>query len=297
MSQIPSYPSIYALGHRAVADLFAGDEVVIEEKFDGSQFSFAALDGVLHCRSKGVAIEIAAPDKLFAAAVEHVRSVFPLLRPEHVYRCECIARQKHNVLTYDRVPAGSLVLFDVELPGQNFMTPEQKYDEAMRLGIEPHQQLGRNYGGAVADLEGLLNRTSSLGGCKIEGVVVKNYARFGIDKKILIGKFVSPEFKEKHQQQPAKPGKADHLALLIAELRTEARWRKAVQHLRENGVDVGIPEAIGPLIREIQADVLKDETAFIQERLLAAFQREITNGIVRGFPEWFKQQLAEGQIS
>jgi len=174
MSQIPSYPSIYALGHRAVADLFAGDEVVIEEKFDGSQFSFAALDGVLHCRSKGVAIEVAAPDKLFAAAVEHVRSVFPLLRPEHVYRCECIARQKHNVLTYDRVPAGSLVLFDVELPGQNFMTPEQKYDEAMRLGIEPHQQLGRNYGGAVTDLEGLLNRTSSLGGCKIEGVVVKN---------------------------------------------------------------------------------------------------------------------------
>lgn len=295
MSQIPSYPSIYALGHRAVADLFAGDEVVIEEKFDGSQFSFAVLGGELHCRSKGVAIDIAAPDKLFAIAVATVKSVQHLLLPEHVYRCECIARPKHNVLTYERVPAGNLVLFDVELPGQNFMDTQQKFDEARRLSIEPGFQLGR--GGPPESLPKLLDCISILGGCKIEGVVVKNYARFGVDKKILIGKFVSTEFKEKHQRQWPKPGKSDHVALLISELRNEARWRKAVQHLRDDGVDVGIPEAIGPLIREIIADTLKDETVFIQERLFEIFRREISSGITRGFPEWFKQQLAEGQIA
>lgn len=33
-----SYPSIYALGHRAIVDLLKGP-VFIEEKIDGSQFS------------------------------------------------------------------------------------------------------------------------------------------------------------------------------------------------------------------------------------------------------------------
>jgi ATP-dependent RNA circularization protein (DNA/RNA ligase family) len=36
---ILSYPSIYALGHRAIRELFDGP-VVVEEKIDGSQFSF-----------------------------------------------------------------------------------------------------------------------------------------------------------------------------------------------------------------------------------------------------------------
>ena len=38
-----SYPSIFALGHRALAELFL-DPVVVEEKVDGSQFSFGLFE-------------------------------------------------------------------------------------------------------------------------------------------------------------------------------------------------------------------------------------------------------------
>ena len=34
-----SFPSVYAVGHAALADLFL-DDVIVEEKVDGSQFSF-----------------------------------------------------------------------------------------------------------------------------------------------------------------------------------------------------------------------------------------------------------------
>ena len=46
-----SYPKVYALGHPATKDIFSG-EVLVEEKIDGSQFSFGVIDGVLRTRSK-----------------------------------------------------------------------------------------------------------------------------------------------------------------------------------------------------------------------------------------------------
>jgi hypothetical protein len=53
MSSWHSYPSIYNLGHRALTDLFSGGLVLVQEKVDGSQFSFGLIDGVVRFRSKG----------------------------------------------------------------------------------------------------------------------------------------------------------------------------------------------------------------------------------------------------
>ena len=39
LNQISSYPKIYSLGHAAILDLLDG-RVIVEEKVDGSQFSF-----------------------------------------------------------------------------------------------------------------------------------------------------------------------------------------------------------------------------------------------------------------
>ena len=64
MNHIPSYPSIYALGHRAIAEILSSP-VVIEEKIDGSQFSMCRTDGVLSCRSKGKDMILDAPEKMF----------------------------------------------------------------------------------------------------------------------------------------------------------------------------------------------------------------------------------------
>lgn len=50
--ELNSIPKIYTLGTRFNAAIFDGP-VVIQEKVDGSQFSFKYEDGVLQCRSKG----------------------------------------------------------------------------------------------------------------------------------------------------------------------------------------------------------------------------------------------------
>ena len=53
---IRSYPKVFNLGHAAMADLLGGN-VVVQEKVDGSQFSFARTDsGQLLFRSKGAEI-------------------------------------------------------------------------------------------------------------------------------------------------------------------------------------------------------------------------------------------------
>ena len=52
MSSWHNYASIFALGHKALQELL-WDDVVIEEKVDGSQFSFGLIDGTLRFRPKG----------------------------------------------------------------------------------------------------------------------------------------------------------------------------------------------------------------------------------------------------
>lgn len=63
-----SYPSSFAIGHRALKELLY-DPVIVEEKVDGSQFSFGLFKneetGALEykCRSKGAQLNLEAPEK------------------------------------------------------------------------------------------------------------------------------------------------------------------------------------------------------------------------------------------
>jgi hypothetical protein len=79
-----TYPKIYNLGHPAILEIFQ-DEVIVEEKVDGSQFSFGVLNGELQCRSKGKKQMIEAPDKLFDKAVETIQGLKDKLEPGWVY--------------------------------------------------------------------------------------------------------------------------------------------------------------------------------------------------------------------
>lgn len=292
---ISSYPSIYTLGHRYLSELFNGP-VVIQEKIDGSQFSFGVVDGKLQCRSRGQEIHIDAPEKMFADAVASVRRIRISLPEGYTFRCEYLQKPKHNTLAYSRVPAGNLMLFDVEA-GFGYANSESIKDWAGILGIEPVPTLidedltGHN---PIEIIQAFIDhRISCLGGCKIEGVVVKNYNQFGPDKKILIGKFVSPAFKEvhRHEWKKANPTQHDIVQSIIADYKTSPRWCKAIQHLAERGELVNAPEDIGKLIREVQADVAKEETDEIKNRLFHHFWPQIARGIIAGLPEFYKARL------
>jgi hypothetical protein len=300
MNSWHSYPSIYALGHRAIADLLTGD-VLVEEKVDGSQFSFGVTeDGEIKVRSKGVQLHPDAPEKMFANAVASVKERARLLRPGWTYRGEYLAKPKHNSLAYDRIPRGHIIIFDINPEHESYLPYEQKEDEATRIGLETVALIYRGKVSGIADFRMFLDRESALGGQKIEGVVVKpvGYALFGLDKKCLLGKFVSESFKEVHAREwmASNPGPTDIVDRIAGDLHTSARWNKAVLHLRERGVLEGSPRDIGALIKEVPADIRKEEADYIKEKLFAWAWPQIQRKVTHGLPEWYKGELLKQQF-
>lgn len=295
MGRIGSYPSIYGLGHAALGTLFEGD-VVVEEKIDGSQFSFSlGTDGELRCRSKGVQLVMDAPEKMFELACQTVAELRDELRVGWVYRGEYLRSPKHNTLGYSRVPKRHIILFDVETAPQSFLSPSEKYMEADRLGLEAVPTLHTGTIAALDDLLRLMTTESCLGGTAPEGLVVKNYAQFGKDKKVLMGKYVTEAFKEVHGKEwrTANPSRLDVVQGLILQLRTDARWNKAVQHLRDSGQLEGSPRDIGALIREVPNDIMGDCEGMIRDALFAHAWPQIKRGVTAGLAGWYKQQLLE----
>lgn len=107
-----SYSSIYAIGHRAIQALLSGD-VNVEEKIDGSQFSFQVTEeGEIKVRSKGAVMIADAPEKMFQRAVDTVKELALTLKPGWTYRAEYLAKPKHNTLVYKRIPTRHLIVFE-----------------------------------------------------------------------------------------------------------------------------------------------------------------------------------------
>jgi len=295
-----SYPSIFAIGHRALSELLL-DPVLVEEKVDGSQFSFGLFDQedgerVLRCRSKGAQLNIVAPEKMFTEAVEVAKSLD--LHVGWTYRAEYLKKPKHNSLAYDRIPAKHLMVFDINSGHEEYMPYAQKAEECARLGLEIVPKVFEGVIENVEHFRSMIDRVSALGGQKVEGVVVKNYKRFGPDKKVLMGKFVSESFKEVHaaKWKASNPTRTDIVERLIDTLRTPARWNKAIQHLRERGEIEDSPRDIGKLIKEAQEDIEKECMDLIAEKLADWALPQIRRGVVRGLPEWYKDQLVARQF-
>jgi hypothetical protein len=143
-----------------------------------------------------------------------------------------------------------------------------------------------------------LERESILGGSKIEGVVLKNYAQFGGDKKVLMGKYVSESFKEVHKKEWGEnnPKQGDIVIRLITMFKTDARWSKSVQHLFERGELENSPRDIGKLLIEVKSDIKKECTEEIKDTLYSWAIDAILRGACDGLPEWYKGRLLESQF-
>jgi len=290
-----SYPQIYNLGHPAIDQLFDGT-VEVTEKIDGSQFSFGRRGSAYSCRSKGKD-QSDGPDALFKLAVEQTRDLD--LREGWTYRGEFLAKPKHNVLAYSRIPEHNVILFNVDVGYERYLPYDRMYEEGRRLDLEVVPILTS---GSVPDweaLEQLLETESCLGGVKVEGVVVKNYERFGQDGKVLMGKFVSEAFKERHTKEwrRANPQAGDVVEQLIAGFGKEAIWRKAIQHLRDEGSLLDAPQDIGLLMREINEDVLRESENEVKVVLFRWAWPKLSRAITAGFPQWYKEELAKSQFS
>lgn len=289
---LPSYPKIYNLGHPWISTLFQ-EEVTVEEKVDGSQFSFGVIAGELVCRSKGVQLDLDNVDKLFAPAVHTARTIQPLLRNGWVYRGEALAKPKHNTLAYDRVPQGNIALYDVMRAHEAYVSRAELEGEAFVLGLEVVPLVFQ--GMFSGDPEQLIDRVSFLGGAKIEGIVFKSRTQFGRDGKPMLGKYVRPDFRELNDKnwKLTNPGPTDIRQALAAKYCTKARWHKAVQHLAERGELQNAPQDIGNLMKEVHADLDGECKQEIMEDLWNWASKEFKRAACKGLPEWYKLELAK----
>jgi hypothetical protein len=295
-----SYPSIFALGHRLVSDILKVP-VRVEEKIDGSQFSWCVSEGgEVLVRSKGAVMYLEAPEKMFSKAVDTVKSIKEKCHPGWTYRAEYLAKPKHNTLAYERVPTGNLIIFDINTGHECYLGETERRVESERIGLESIPVLYEGMLEGPSQIRQFLDTQSCLGGQKVEGVVIKplDYAVFGPDKKVLMAKFVSEAFKEIHTQswKDRNPKSGDIIDRLAETYTTPARWNKAIQHLTERGELEGSPRDIGKLIIEIPNDVQKECEEEIKTALFAWAWPQLRRSITKGMPEYYKEQLMKSSF-
>jgi hypothetical protein len=276
MSGLKSYSKVYQLGHRETLGMFR-QPVLVEEKIDGSQFSFGVIRDEngwdIQCRSRGKS-QYPNADKMFSKAIEQVENVAHKLKDGWTYRGEYLNKPKHNTLAYDRVPNQNIMIYDIDRGDNDYLTYAEKKAEAERLGFEV---------------------VPVLGGSKIEGMVFKQYEMLDCSGNVVMAKYVSEAFKEIHQKdwKGRNPGGKDIIQIIIEQLRTPARWQKALQHLRERSECEDQPRDIGKLVAEVQIDTMEEGLDHITQQLLKWAIPQIKRGIVRGLPQWYKGLLTQ----
>lgn len=298
-TQLKAFPKIFHLGTKYVDGLF-NEPVEVTEKIDGSQFVFGKVGGQIKFRSKGAEIFAEGCQKMFRPGVETVLSMD--LPEGLVFYCEYLAKPKHNVLAYQRTPTGGMALFGISDADRATMHSDHAslVEWAERLGIEaiPLIHSGPS---STDEVLAMLDRDSVLGGQKIEGVVVKNYKDCFIADRVypvMAAKYVTEQFKEVH----AKNWKGDHTGkgkweTFKERYCTEARWLKAVQHLRDDGTLTGEPRDIGALIQEVRRDITEEEQEAIKAFLWREFGDELLRRSTTGLPEWYKLHIARGDAA
>lgn len=147
----------------------------------------------------------------------------------------------------------------------------------------------------------LLETESVLGGCKIEGIVVKNYAKpfllGGQPIPLMSGKFVSEAFKENHKENWGKEySSKGKWETFLESFKTEALWNKSIQRLEEESKLEHSPRDIGMILKEINKDIESEQKEDVKEFLWNEHKREIFANATRGLPEWYKEKLLKNSF-
>lgn len=301
-----SYPKIYALGHPALRENGglldpASLHVFVQEKIDGSQFSFGWFEGEgLLMRSKGA--QVFEDNQQFALAVAAVKKREDTLRfqfPNVVFRSEFLSKPKHNTLCYDRVPKDNLIVYDVENAPNDFIA-DPHYVEVCAdvLDLEAVPYWRPNVEALdEAWLKAMMNGASVLGGM-VEGFVIKNYRAWGKDGKVLMGKYVSERFKEVHTKdwKERNPGGLDIVGRLAEKYRSEARWDKALHFLRDHGELTDTPKDIPNIMEYVREDLKAEEEDAIKSALFKWAWPKIARSATAGLPEFYKEKLLAKQF-
>lgn len=298
-----SYQKISQSYKPEIQDIWNG-HIIVEEKIDGSQFRInITTDGILSCGSHKVD-DLSLVDNSFKKATDAAQDIFNGFKPSEdtTIFCEYLSKPKQNAIPYARTPEKYLTVFDVKV-GSKYLNRTLKvmYVSGFKgLEITPLLWEGDSKEFTDEIRDGLLKTPSYLGHQpgydKIEGIVVKNYNKYyDVDKypylegHWLCTKIVNDSFKEKNKvENPNAKGKLENLK---ESLRSPARWRKGVQHLKESGLLQNELSDLGKLIPEIKKDIEDEEKEFIKEELWKLYGPEILGHSTKGLVEWYKELL------
>jgi hypothetical protein len=328
MSNIPSFPKVWNLGHDAIQNLFIGT-VEITEKVDGSLFGWGIdINGDVVMRSKSVELFTKEQNGMFALAIDQVEKRTEKLldfahkvfqAPIFIYS-EYLSRPKHNCIAYSRVPKDNLIIFGARI-GYHWISKHSELKELadlLELEVVPLLYYGEIKNDRVAKSEFgnpdqakkfgytayeklkamIMSTESLLGNSLVEGVVIKNYGQLcslGNVNDPCFGKYVREEFKEKLHKEWDKISGKNALPEFISGFKTAARWQKAVQHLREKGELENSPRDIGKLMKEVHIDIEAEEETVIKKFLYNYYIKDIKRVASAGLPEWWKDQLLKKQ--
>ena len=300
--KLSSYPKVWAYGSRPISQLMDGP-IIVQEKVDGSQMSFGVdSDNNLLMRSRGAVIYPETADKNFKLPATTIVELFQsgVLRIGYTYRGEAVSSVRHNVLTYLRIPLGGIILFDIEDGDENPLDINDPHWEEIGLEKVPtyfHGEMDGILGATQLQNDYILKNppVESILGGPIEGIVIKNYTKYGEEGKYMVGKMVRHEFKERHsvQWKSSNPNNKDIVEILGNALKTEARFRNAVKRLGEKGELKQDPRDIGPLLAELVEDTKIEETDYIKDVLFDHFWPQLKRKVTTGFPEWYKSYLID----
>jgi hypothetical protein len=304
------YPKIPRLGsnNRFIEHIF-DTPVEISEKLDGSMCRLNFTESHVECGSKNVNT---ADEKMFAIAYRQADQIWKdkvwwTFGDNITLFTEFFNKTHHNVINYKILPQRNFYLFGAICNNKHLQTDEL-IELAKELKIEPLNILETNIKiNNPDDLIKYLDGDSCLGGGVREGVVIRNhnfrYDHLSTLSQAFVGfpvsaKLVRDDFKERlNVEWSAKKQRETPLAKIAAEFFTDARFRKAIQHLNDEEKITYEMNNLKDIIPEFYSDLIDEERQEIMELALDDFWRQLKrksdNFVVK---EW-KRYLVDKQFS
>lgn len=268
----------------------------IQEKVDGSQFSFT-LDDELKFYNKKKEIS---KNVIFATTIDSITLLSSTvnLNPDYVYHGEAIRKQRHNVISYFRAPRHHFILFEIYSKSHGYLKLDECQREAERLGLEMVQTLYQNKDPQITPVSKCLeiidlieqNKIESCLGGKIEGIVFKHLHAKKQSKIVATKlKLVTRQFKE---SVPGKLHGPSFIESIVSKYKTEARWRKSLQHVREYlPAESKNDDIRREFMIELKADFVKEHETEVKNLLWEHFIGEIISRISQGSENWLMDVL------
>lgn len=296
MTELIKYPKIYTLGSPENEGML-NNIVVCESKIDGANFRCRYLPEedrlVFGSRNQ----TLVNPGPTSWKAVRSYQKAFELYKdkfiPGVIYYSESM--QKHT-LQYDNIP--DTIGYDVyDIEREEFYNWKAAKAAFEQIGI-PFINVHFEKPGSEVTVEELkqLIKTSPYRKEGDEGIVLKCYSKKNVFGRPLFAKIVDDLFKEENKKvfRGGLPIASNDEYEVIDRYLTDARFNKAIMHLKEQGEVIDMP-LIPKLYKYIGDDILSENILYISGEWKSIDFKSFYNLIARRCASMLKKYLMENK--